>query len=114
MYHAYTRPMTPVTGVEISTDVNTAYNLVTQGGGGRVELGQGGIGGGGGGREGMGGKGGGRGVGNQLDTYKVHSSQLQSRQRQSGATGAGTPSQVERETELEVEEEVYELIPGDK
>ena len=105
--------MTPVTGVDISTDVNTAYNLVTQAGGGRVELGQGGIGGGGGRREGMGGEGGGGGVGNQMDAYKVHSS-LQSRQRQSGATGAGTPSKVGRETELEVEEEVYELIPGDK
>ena len=52
-------PMTPATGLDITTNTNEAYNLVTQGGG---EGGRGGGGGGGRGGEGGGGGGGGGGA----------------------------------------------------
>ena len=33
-YDVYTSPMTPATGLDITTNTNEAYNLVTRGGGG--------------------------------------------------------------------------------
>ena len=120
----YTTPMTPATGLDITTNTNEAYNLVTQGGG---EGGRGG--GGGGGRGGEGGGGGRQGVQprsvlsqqvgrSHKDSYEVPAPPLlQSRQGQRAAravAGAASRGSEEGKRGTEEEEVVYEPLPGDK
>ena len=104
--------MTPATGLDITTNTNEAYNLVTQGGG---------EGGGGGGeRQGVQprsvlsqqvGK-------SHKDSYEVPAPPLlQSRQGQRVAravVGAASRGGEEGKRGTEEEEVVYEPLPGDK
>ena len=113
-YDVYTTPMTPATGLDITTNTNEAYNLVTQGGG------EGGRGGGGGGRQGVQP----RSVLSQQvgrshkDSYEVPAPPLlQSRQGQRAAravAGAASRGSEEGKRGTEEEEVVYEPLPGDK
>ena len=100
--------MTPATGLDITTNTNEAYNLVTLGGGG------------GGGRQGVQP----RSVLSQQvgrshnDSYEVPAPPLlQSRQGQRAAkavAGAASRGGEEGKRGAEEEEVVYEPLPGDK